>query len=59
MDGVYDLLMAYKQYTKVTNRMYKHLETEKSWNNSYEGYPKVKVLDMQKYAYHKDKKKSE
>lgn len=29
------------------------------WNNSYEGYPKIKVLDMQKYAYHKDKKKSE
>ena len=26
------------------------------WNNSYEGYPKIKVLDMQKYAYHKEKK---
>lgn len=27
--GVYNLLMVYKQYTKVTNRMYKHLETGK------------------------------
>lgn len=26
------------------------------WNNAYEGYPKIKVLDMQKYAYHKGKK---